>query len=147
MLIPGTQLGVSNDKNGVIYLLDLDKLGGFQARAQVHPEDQAWIRWNLAENAPLRFQSASPENSPSTADAHNQLCRLQAGSNSQIPQTFNLTNQMFNAPAYASGYMYVQPKAQPMLAYQVRVLKAYCPQLNSVTNPRLSLPQTPTSAT
>ncbi len=53
-------------------------------------------------------------------DAHCAARRLQAGSNSQIPQTFNLTNMMFNAPAYASGYMYVQPKSQPMLAYQVR---------------------------
>ena len=35
LLIPSTRLGVCNDKNGVIYLLDLDKLGGFQARARV----------------------------------------------------------------------------------------------------------------
>ena len=33
MLIPGTRLAVSNDKSGVIYLLNLDKLGGFQARS------------------------------------------------------------------------------------------------------------------
>ena len=44
---------------------------------------------------------------------------LQAGNNSQIPQSFSLPNQIFNAPAYASGYMYIQPKSSPVLAYQV----------------------------
>jgi len=38
MLIPGTRLAVSNDKVGVIYVLNLDKLGGFQARAQGQPQ-------------------------------------------------------------------------------------------------------------
>jgi len=49
-----------------------------------------------------------------------QLCRaLQANSNSQIQQTFTLPNTMYNAPAYASGYMYVQPNQSPVLAYPV----------------------------
>ncbi len=48
------------------------------------------------------------------------LCpALQASSNSQIPQTFALPNTMYNAPAFASGYMYVQPNQSPVLAYQV----------------------------
>ena len=51
-----------------------------------------------------------------------QLCAPQAGSNTQMPQTFNLpapNSQMFNAPAFASGYMYIQPRSAPVLAYQV----------------------------
>ena len=52
-------------------------------------------------------------------DAHAFVCPLQATSNSQIPQTFTLPNTMYNAPAYAGGYMYIQPTASPVLAYQV----------------------------
>ena len=51
--------------------------------------------------------------------AHSIIARLQASSNSQIPQTFDLPNAMYNAPAYAGGYMYVQPASSPLLAYQV----------------------------
>lgn len=40
-LIPGTRLGVANDKIGQVYLLNLDKLGGYQARAsKLHPTKQ-----------------------------------------------------------------------------------------------------------
>ena len=33
LLIPSTRLGVCNDKDGVIYVLNLDNLGGYQACA------------------------------------------------------------------------------------------------------------------
>ncbi len=35
LLIPGTRLGICNDKNGQVYVLNLDNLGGYQARAEV----------------------------------------------------------------------------------------------------------------
>ena len=44
---------------------------------------------------------------------------MQAGSDSQIPQTFALPNQMFDAPAFADGYLYIQAKSSPVQAYQV----------------------------
>ena len=36
LLIPDKRLGVCNDKNGQVYLLNLDNLGGYQARAEVY---------------------------------------------------------------------------------------------------------------
>ena len=52
LLIPGTRLGVCNDKNGEVYLLNLDKLGGYQARAE-------GIEFNTLRNCGLAFQGST----------------------------------------------------------------------------------------
>ncbi len=60
LLIPGTRLGVSNDKNGVIYVLDLDKLGGFQARVQGQPQGQGWGRRQTTVRVQVRDEMIGP---------------------------------------------------------------------------------------
>ncbi len=42
LLIPGKRLGICNDKNGQVYLLNLDNLGGYQARAEFHQQKQGF---------------------------------------------------------------------------------------------------------
>ena len=58
LLIPGTRLGVCNDKNGQIYLLDLDNLGGYQARAEV----LAWLHCRCLIPGP----DPDPDHNPHT---------------------------------------------------------------------------------
>ena len=55
------------------------------------------------------------------------LCPLQA-SNSQINQTFTLPSRMFNAPAIAGGYLYIQASSSPVQAYQA------CPECDSTAS-------------
>ena len=35
LIVPGTRLGISNDKDGGVYVINLDKMGGFQARVLI----------------------------------------------------------------------------------------------------------------